>query len=123
MNKAHKHAGHGMGTNTQRIRTSLMEPQIPAGDFVNRPETGSTRHQRKGHDGSPEPIWHNILYGIGTAGVMLVPLFIPGIGYVDVILGVTVVALGIFLTVSLVGMFQGFLPPGRQPQTGRYRRR
>jgi len=54
---------------------------------------------------------------------MLAPLFIPGIDYVDVMLGVTAVALGVFLVVSLVGIFQGFLPLGRQAQTGHYRRR
>jgi len=111
-----------MHTRTQRIRTSLLEPKIPASDSVHRFETRSTRHQRKGHDGHPETIWHNYLYGIGAAGMMLAPLLIPGIGYVNVMFGVTAVALGIFLVVSLVGIFQGFLPTGRQAQTGRYRR-
>jgi len=120
MNKVLNHPNHGTDTRQHRISTSFRKQQKPVSDSVIKSETGSTRFKSKGYEYSPAPIWHNILYGLGSAGAILGPLLIPGVGYVDLMLGVAAISVGIFFVVSLVGLFQGFLPLGRQEHKGRY---
>ena len=120
MNRSPKHPNHGTDTRQHRVNTSVWKPQKPVSDSDIKSETRSTRHKSKGYEYSPAPIWHNILYGLGSAGAILGPLLIPGVGYMDVMLWIAAISAGIFLIVSLVGIFQGFLPLGRQEQRGRH---
>ena len=122
MATTYTHAGHGVETGAKGIRGSLGESRIAAGNLQARPETSSTRHQRKGGDSARESIAQNLAYGVGTAAVTLIPLVVPGIGYLDVALGLTAVSLAVFLAVALIGVFRGLLPPGRRAKGGRRRR-
>jgi len=120
MNKVFNHPNQGTDTRRHRVSTSFRKQHKPLSDQGIKSETRTTRHKSKGYEYSPAPVWHNILYGLGSAGAILGPLLIPGVGYVEVMLGVAAISVGIFFIVSLAGIFRGFLPLGRQEPKGRH---
>jgi len=124
MNKVKKQASYGVDFRTQRIRTDPGEPDARTGQAepVTGPEGRSRRSRRKGFQYSSAPIWHNALYGAGTAGVMLVPYYLLDTSYLGIVLGITAVSLGGFFVISVLGVFQNYLPFGRQTQNNHYRR-
>ncbi len=113
----------GTHVHSQRIRIALREFQTPHHDALDAAEIHSTKQRRRPDDLPPRAFWQHVLYGAGTAGVTLFPLIIPGVGYMELMLGLTVLAVAFFLVVLLAGLFKVYLPLGRHSQKSLRRKR
>lgn len=125
MNKVSKHTSYGVDSRTQRIRAYPGEHSVRTGqaESVIRPESRSAKSGRKGSEYPSAPVWHNALYGAATAGAILAPHYLLDKSYFGIMLGVTAVALGVFLVISVLGVFQNYLPFGHHAQNSHYHRR
>ena len=123
MNELGKRTDYGLDLHTQRIRNPVGESKERADEPLVKSDSVSKSYPREGCEYLSAPIWHNALYGIGTVGVILVPHYFLDKSYIDIMLGITAVALGVFFVISVLGIFQDFLPFGRQSQHERQRRR
>lgn len=86
---------------------------------------GSTSTARRGTrrkmSYSPAPAWHNMLFGLLSAGLTFGLLLVPGVTYVDLFLGVESTAVLILTVLLLAGLFQPFLGFMRREDQGRHR--
>lgn len=123
MNRLLESPPTGMDARKQSVTPVSRMPRLSALTASREPEKKPARQQSRGFVYSPAPIWHNLLYGLVTAGLTVGPLFIPGIGYYGVMIGIGAVSAGIYVLLMLAGVFQDFLPLGRPTQSERDRKR
>ena len=119
MNKTSRHPAHGTDTRQLRVSTSFGKTHKPGSSTGRKSANPSAGQKRAGIEYLPASIWHNVLYGLGSAGTILGLLLLPGAGYVNVMLGIAATSAGILFLLLLAGVFQDFLPLGRQQEKRR----
>ena len=89
-------------------------------DKSDKTEIRSSESRRVLQAYEPGSIWENLLYGVGTAIVMMGPLLIPGLTLKDWLLEFFGGVMVIFFVVCLLGAWQSLNRVGRsQRRTGR----